>query len=1125
MKQVLLLGLLLLAMGCATNQKTPVTEVVDLHFDLDEVVASSTAPLYLHVNGMTYPISVHDDASFQQLQSDFNALDFAAEEDVTHFVSGVAIPTGQVNHLYVTRGDPRTDPNHELVLAFYHVESAPSDDQTGDSDDENQVYACDVSAAMSMVFNHPELATDDPDQARIVMHHINPVDPALVCDPKQPHRPEIIELAKAINHARKSGGVVVNELLSTYSDVPPADASHKNMYWVKEPDGTSSLVMYKGDMPYYAFRFTDGDDPEPLPFAGDLSTASPAVSYRIRDEVLAAAQPALLIALNKTKNDPALQDVKYTVVAGNGPSQSGAIVSAGDAPTPTVSAGVEASGEQIVLSYSGGIDGMEIELDGDEATWDDQGFRWMRVKVKNYYLRHVALWVKWQAPDGSPDPWWRDYPDFDAGILAFYGALGMPGWYELLHDVSQTDGSVFWGLVANRTVMMGIPLSPDWTTFDIPIPPSSSKAELVFASMGTGQWHNENIVGAILTSIVDLGIPGYFLASGIHDGVDGKPILKDAISNPKVLGTIVGLGVAMGIYGEARGDGANNFGPYAKALGAMLVNTGCDRLRHAIVTVAAKSTAEKGIPFAGWALYLAGLAANTSQLAQTIAEVSSTPAIHRNSLVATWSPKIRILPDPLNIRGGFPESATTFSARILFGEHEAKRLPAKGAPATLGNTAVPHLDFIFEDLPEGGMATIRIDLLSDSGFVSGFVNANIPNSVRQAPPDADGVNYTLQLIENMVNITPSTVFVHKDQIGVDAAGQHHWLGHEDAHGNYVAPPAPTATANSLDCASTDGGLCALLDITLNIQGHAVGYTWQGYAKDIPECSGSGVSSGQRYASQNLSVLNNASGGPESLRVHGNCNYLESRPALAYDLIGDIGGYHVFVFPVEREGEVGHFVSRVAIDASMSLGPQDTAIGRLVLPPTDVAIHPSGFLVSVNRDRSKMEILDIDGPPVPLGDAPTGRLALGEGDRTGLLNDPVAVTVSGDGDILVLEQGNRRVSAFDQHGSVRLIFGDQNSLRNAFDLTGIDSSAVLLDLDVESTGMVFVLGYHHGGSANHDYFVQVYSRTGDWIDTVVGVTAGKMAVDHFRNLFTLNYESILGPDGTIEPSISLWTPLP
>jgi hypothetical protein len=59
----------------------------------------------------------------------------------------------------------------------------------------------------------------------------------------------------------------------------------------------------------------------------------------------------------------------------------------------------------------------------------------------------------------------------------------------------------------------------------------------------------------------------------------------------------------------------------------------------------------------------------------------------------------------------------------------------------------------------------------------------------------------------------------------------------------------------------------------------------------------------------------------------------------------------------------------------------------------------------------------------------------------------------------------------------------------------------------------------------DYRLDIYDPEGTedtYLSRTTGVAAAKMAVDLFGNVFTLNYEPLIGPDG-VEPSISEWIP--
>lgn len=61
------------------------------------------------------------------------------------------------------------------------------------------------------------------------------------------------------------------------------------------------------------------------------------------------------------------------------------------------------------------------------------------------------------------------------------------------------------------------------------------------------------------------------------------------------------------------------------------------------------------------------------------------------------------------------------------------------------------------------------------------------------------------------------------------------------------------------------------------------------------------------------------------------------------------------------------------------------------------------------------------------------------------------------------------------------------------------------------------------SATQQYMLDIYSSDGDFVSSTNNVNAGKLTVDLFRNVYTLNYEA-LRPVGTVtEPTISQWVP--
>jgi hypothetical protein len=110
----------------------------------------------------------------------------------------------------------------------------------------------------------------------------------------------------------------------------------------------------------------------------------------------------------------------------------------------------------------------------------------------------------------------------------------------------------------------------------------------------------------------------------------------------------------------------------------------------------------------------------------------------------------------------------------------------------------------------------------------------------------------------------------------------------------------------------------------------------------------------------------------------------------------------------------------------------------------------------------------------------------------------------------------------------------DSNRGVLDVLALVSTAPLYDqspaagvtylaISTELKGYVYVLSYTGDGSSAIDYRLDIYQPNGPWLARTVGVNAARIVLDMWRNLYTLNYESLLGPGGRTEPSVSTWIP--
>lgn len=89
--------------------------------------------------------------------------------------------------------------------------------------------------------------------------------------------------------------------------------------------------------------------------------------------------------------------------------------------------------------------------------------------------------------------------------------------------------------------------------------------------------------------------------------------------------------------------------------------------------------------------------------------------------------------------------------------------------------------------------------------------------------------------------------------------------------------------------------------------------------------------------------------------------------------------------------------------------------------------------------------------------------------------------------------------------------------------GASSDVRYLDIGVETKGFVYVLSYAGSGGAVSDYRLDIYNPDGSWLTRTLQVNGARFTVDQWRNVYTLNYESLLGPNGRTEPTVSTWTP--
>jgi hypothetical protein len=235
-----------------------------------------------------------------------------------------------------------------------------------------------------------------------------------------------------------------------------------------------------------------------------------------------------------------------------------------------------------------------------------------------------------------------------------------------------------------------------------------------------------------------------------------------------------------------------------------------------------------------------------------------------------------------------------------------------------------------------------------------------------------------------------------------------------------------------------------------------------------------------------------------------------------------GGYNLRgITPVIDPGVPPDSAQRLFDESTM------TSWGRFPSPllPTSLAIHSNGIVVGIANGYDKLLILPLPPAGVPAASAPWANVYSGPGTREGLLSLPQQVAIAPNQTIYVLEAGNRRIQAFSRGGHPVAAFPSLSTpywiplYAESTDPTDVTYTA----MSVEIMGSIYVLSYEEDGYTANQFRLDIYTPDGAHLLRQRGVNAGSMTVDLWRNVYTQNFQTILGPDSRTEPSVSEWIP--
>jgi hypothetical protein len=1079
----------------------------------------------LHVAGATIPLHSLDRAV---PAGGFGAGAIGA----THVARSVALPPGQALRLHVTRRPPSGGPGERrLALAHVHV---PSDALAAalprvaalrrrlglpaaahEASGAPGAPLSPISTAIAIVFHHPELMTFDGPAAAAVVAHIR----------SSPFLPP---------------------LWSAIAIAPGTDGGDDA--WCE------------------AVPITDPDTGLPTLDADGAVVCE----YRVTDDVMALAGAVIRDVLATVKADESLEGAMWT------PSEGAPSV----VTVPRAAAGADAPKVRVKGTIEEGrtVDGLSFAT----RAWTDSS-RNVTVTVSNAYIRWASVFVEFLG-DGdrrlklTPAQWQSAIP---TGLFPSwldgrrFGMMQTPELHAL--DLVSPAATVFAIPTMDGTSTHTIRMPADARTLRLRVGAHG------LGVCGGPDGVRIDLLPFMCTALVNQIVPTIMLGTGtppsrwddLFDLVKNKNVAIDLMSF-----AMKGVKAVKAVFAgtpEEQIDAESAFlvqgGRLLLDIGDLIVRLLVNRALLAVfewmALRATQAAITSAIPFAGWALRGAAMASTAVNIARTTAQVLGSDHRYTNDITIAADLRVTIHPDPDDHQ--FPATAASYSVQVVIAKTPTHTTGRRAMPAA--GRSQPIVETL-ADLPTGGTGQVVVtffdgsDTVVGSGYAATYaidaaaierlrasaapalpervVDALVPLEGTTFPttpalaaalatrlavadrdawtpvlakllantsiallPGADGaIDVECTIEERLVALSPSTVYVHRRVLGFDGTA-YRW--------NPTSVPRPVVPPT---CDNAGDALCQLGAITVSQRTGQVGYAWRASSPGLRIC-GTSLAGREAWTVQSLSLGDDPNDRWRTLTLDGvRCGVAEGA-GVVYQLLGasDGSGANFLI-----DGRSGRFhVRPLASLASnaLELGVATASYGTFTELPDSIAWHPSGYVIGVNARTHKIEVLDVNGSPVDDALAPPAQVRGGLGDRSGLLRGPVAVAVSVEGVVLVLEADAQRVQAFDKFGAPVRAFGGRSS--STFALRTRGSRTRWLDIGVESQGCVYVLSETDGGQRPSDYVLDVHAADGSPLCSTHGFTAARLSVDLWRNVHTLNFETLRGRDGRTEPTVSEWVP--
>lgn len=673
------------------------------------------------------------------------------------------------------------------------------------------------------------------------------------------------------------------------------------------------------------------------------------------------------------------------------------------------------------------------------------------------------------------------YPAFYSVYAQFLDGSGSQitpaGWTSRLPKGSpfETASMKFLGIVPPTLANEGIPMSVAQTVLACQAPQGTAAVRITYGTLGALGWNATiNPLPLMLSGILGYAVPWIMKSAGGYTSADWY---NGLIADPNIAAEII---KAAGFLSSAASTG-DAIDKLSGSIGSLLFGGSLPKLLSALRSEYkddALIAAAQGI---NWPL--AGLLSSLQTgVVNGIVETLSVPAVFTQlySLDLILDSGVEVRPDPAH--GAWPLTAARYEIQWTMNE-TTKTAEGDMNGIWTGDT----LSASFADVPRDAAVSAHVFLYDAAGAVvgegaaQGTASSLLQIAVQESAPG------------------PNAVYGAIMELSYDNTAGYSWQ---------PAKTGDTATVGNLDCSNVGTLLCQLTGMSYNAAAATLVYGWRASGSHAAPCGG-GTSNGQQmYRLQAISVsasvgasMQPASCGFSTMTTiacgNGKDNNLffdtRSTPSALRDItLGDAGP---FQFP---SGQSRGFLTLSAID--------------------DLAVHPAGYAAAVSASANMLQIVRLSGSPVSDAAAPGPYSAGGSGTRAGLLQRPVAAAVTPDGFIIVLEDGNKRLQSFDVYGNSVNYFASSPFLP-----LNHQSGVNFLDMDIDADGNMYILSYQGNGLSASQYQLDIYNAAGTLLSTTPGMNAAKIAVDSWRNIYTLGYSLFQGAGGDWSPVVRVWAP--